>query len=51
MHVFSSCLLPLALVFDVFISVYVFVCTQTLVDVGDLSVRISRYLSVMVGSL
>ena len=37
--------------FDVFISVYVFVYTQTLVDVGDLSVIISRHLSVLVGSL
>ena len=36
---------------DVFIIVCVFVYTQTLVDVGDLPVTISRHLSMLVGSL
>ena len=37
--------------FDVFICVHGFVYTQTLVDVGDLSVTLARHLSVLVGSL
>ena len=41
-------LIVVVYVFDVFISVHVFVYTQTLVDIGDLSVRIARHLSALV---
>ena len=44
-------IIVVVLMFDVFISAYVFVYTQTLVDVGDLSVTIARHLSVLQGSL
>ena len=43
-------LIVVVYMFDVFISVYTFVYAQTLVDVFDLSVTISRHLSVLVGS-
>ena len=46
-EVFLLCLLML----DVFISVYVFVYTQTLADVDELSLKIPRHLSELVGSL
>ena len=36
-------LIVVVYVFDVFISAYVFVYTQTFVDVGDLPVTYSRY--------
>ena len=44
----SLMLIVVVQMFDVFVSVYGFVYTQTLVDVDDLSVTISRHLSVLV---
>ena len=43
MHVFSSCLLLLVLVFDAFIiMVFAFVYTETLGDIGDMLSRSFR---------